>query len=134
MNSFLDKLFNILHTFEIHDYVQQYETPIASQRVALEELKKLAWQLWERMNQTDLTTRDRIAAHYEHSTLPHELDAPENLARLRKETGSELLQERRMLLKRDTEHVRRFAGAVDTALHFLGDEERAKGGKPPRLA
>jgi hypothetical protein len=134
MNSFLEELFQIIHAFEIGDYLQRQETPISSQRAALEELKKLSWQLQECMNQIDQTTRIRIAGHYEARTLSHELDAPPDLERRRKETRSELLQDRHLLLKRDAEHVRRFAGAVATALRFLGDEERAKGGAPARLA
>ena len=134
MNSFLEELFHIIHEFEIEDYLQRYETPIGSQRATLEELKKLSSQLQERMSQMDQTTRIRIAGHYQARTLSHELDAPPGLERRRKVTRSELPQDRHMLLKRDAEHVRRFAGAVATALRFLGDERRAKGGAPARFA
>jgi hypothetical protein len=134
MNFFLEELFHIIHEFEIEDYLQRHETPIGSQRAALEELKKPSSQLQERMSQIDQTTRIRIAGHYEARTFSHELDAPPDLERRRKETRSELLQDRHLLLKRDAEHVRRFAGAVATALRFLGDEKRAKGGAPARFA
>ena len=88
----------------------------------------------ERMSQIDQTTPNQNRGS---------LSGQNPLSRARCATGSQKTQEenafgasasQHWLLKRDAEHVRRFAGAVATALRFLGDEKRAKGGAPARLA
>jgi hypothetical protein len=133
LNDFMEKVFDVVHTFTISRYLDDNETPIAAQRAALEELKLLASQLSERLGQVDTSTRERIAHCYPQNRLAHELDAPPDLERLRKETGKPLLHDRPMLFRRDGEHVQRVYMAVALALHGLKKDEGSKGGKPAKL-
>jgi hypothetical protein len=119
--------------FQRNKYYQDTETGLAAQRAALEELGNLASQLESRMLQLDPTTRQRIKDYYPPWPFAHELDSPPSSTRLQRGIEKGLLQDRGALLRRDTEHVRRFVTAVSSALAQLGEDEKAGGGRPDRL-
>ena len=131
--AFHEAVFDVAHSFEIDSYRCDIKTGVAARRAGLEQLKALSSQLRERLQQVDLTTRQRIVACYPLNPFPHELDAPPDLERRRQKTKSAIPQDRWMLLKRDAEHVERIVRSVTIALAELRREKGAKGGRPEIL-